>query len=82
MTRQAAIRAKCEDCIYDPANTGTVLAQIEACDLEKCALHEYRPVTRATAAVRLADRKKTMSPGQLEAYEIKARRAKDTLQNG
>jgi len=43
MTRQEAIDAKCKDCIFDPAEQGTWRQQVKACDIESCALHQYRP---------------------------------------
>lgn len=43
-----AIRAKCKDCTYDPADRGTYLQQIENCRVTKCALWPVRPVTVAT----------------------------------
>ncbi len=47
-----AIRAKCKDCIYDPAAPGTYLQQIELCTSSKtCALWPVRPMTVATINV-------------------------------
>lgn len=46
MTRQQAINAKCKDCIYDPANGGTWVKQVELCTMPDCALYPYRPLTK------------------------------------
>ena len=42
MTRQKAIDAKCQDCIYDEYADGTWRQQVEACELTACALYPYR----------------------------------------
>ena len=44
MTRQEAIDAKCKECIYDPDEHGTLRQQVRACDIDTCALHQYRPM--------------------------------------
>lgn len=48
MSRQQAIKAKCIDCIYDPLDKGTNLAQIENCTMLDCPLHPYRPIPKAS----------------------------------
>ena len=48
MTRQEAISAKCKDCIYDPANGGTWLKQVELCTFTDCSLYPYRPIPKAS----------------------------------
>jgi len=50
LTRKAAIRAKCTECIYDPVAGGSELAQITARDSTDCALHEWRPQRKAVDA--------------------------------
>lgn len=80
MTRQQAISAKCTDCIYDSANKGTRLAQIEECTVESCSLYEYRPVTRKTVAERMQKKKESMTEDQLKAYNKKAENARRRLQ--
>ena len=47
MTRQKAIDAKCQDCIYDEYADGTWRQQVEACELTDCALYPYRPKSRS-----------------------------------
>ena len=47
MTRQKAIDAKCQDCIYDEYADGTWRQQVEACELTACALYPYRPKSRS-----------------------------------
>lgn len=74
LTRQQAIKAKCEDCIYDPMTGGTNLAQIEDCPSDDCALWEYRPLTSATRAVQKQKQIELMSEGERMAYEKKADR--------
>ena len=44
MTRAKAIAAKCKECIYDELDQGTWRQQVQACDIESCALHLYRPM--------------------------------------
>ena len=44
MTRQAAIAAKCRDCIFDPMAKGSWKEQIADCASSPCALHPFRPV--------------------------------------
>jgi hypothetical protein len=48
MTRQRAISTKCKDCIHDPLEPGTWVAQVEACTTPDCALFPYRPKTQRT----------------------------------
>ena len=48
MTRQEAIRAKCLDCIYDPLEVGTNLAQVERCTMSDCSLYLYRPIPKSS----------------------------------
>ena len=49
MTRQKAIDGKCKECIYDDLADGTWRMQVEQCELTGCALHPYRPKSRANA---------------------------------
>ena len=44
MSRQDAINLKCKECIYDELDQGTWRQQVKACDIESCALHQYRPM--------------------------------------
>jgi len=46
MTRQKAIDAMCESCVFDPEVEGTWRMQTEACELTDCALWPYRPKPR------------------------------------
>lgn len=48
MSRTKAIKAKCIDCIYDPLDAGTNLAQIERCTMQDCALYPYRPIPKSS----------------------------------
>ena len=43
MTRQEAIDAKCVECIFDPLEDGTWRQQVQACEINSCALYPYRP---------------------------------------
>lgn len=43
-----AIEAKCKDCTYDSAVSGTWREQVEMCTVKRCPLWEVRPVTVAT----------------------------------
>lgn len=52
MTRQEAIKAKCIDCIYDPLDKGTNLAQIERCTMLDCPLYPYRPIPKSSKTER------------------------------
>ena len=47
MTRQQAINAKCQDCIFDEYAEGTWRMQVQQCELTDCALHPYRPKSRS-----------------------------------
>jgi hypothetical protein len=50
MTRWQAIKAKCKDCIYDPASgAGPVLRQIAKCSCVSCPLWTVRPMPRIGA---------------------------------
>lgn len=48
MSRTQAIKAKCIDCIYDPLDIGTNLAQVEKCTCVDCALYPYRPIPQSS----------------------------------
>ena len=61
LTRQQAISAKCKDCIYDPFDTGTWLAQVDNCTQTDCPLYEYRPVPRSSETARKRPSKKLHS---------------------
>lgn len=39
-----AVRAKCEDCTYDPGEPGTAIAQIRSCLIPLCPLWVVRPI--------------------------------------
>ena len=43
-----AIKAHCIGCIYDNAEKGNKLEQIEACTIVQCELYEYRPKSTKT----------------------------------
>ena len=45
---RSAINAHCKDCIYDPLDkgAGNWRQQVEACTVTKCALYEFRPVSK------------------------------------
>ena len=40
---RAAVNAKCRECIYDPCQPGTWLAQVRACTSPRCPLYMVRP---------------------------------------
>lgn len=42
-----AIKAKCLECIYDPAGKGTALEQVTACTSYSCPLYSFRPKSAA-----------------------------------
>jgi len=46
MGLRKAINAKCKDCIYDPANGGTWLAQVAQCSCRDCPLWPVRPAPK------------------------------------
>ncbi|MBE0438072.1 MAG: hypothetical protein IBX56_20015 [Methylomicrobium sp.] len=71
-----AIRAKCEDCIYDPLAGGTCLQQIEKCTAKDCALHSLRPLTSATKKRLFEESLTVMTPEEREkALAEKKKRA-------
>lgn len=39
---KGAVRAKCIDCVYDPAAPGTMAEQIHNCGVTTCSLYPYR----------------------------------------
>jgi hypothetical protein len=43
-----AIKAHCVGCIYDNAEKGNKLEQIENCTIVQCELYEYRPISYKT----------------------------------
>lgn len=44
---KAAIKAKCVDCVYDPAAAGSKLVQTTLCACTDCPLWPFRPTTKA-----------------------------------
>lgn len=46
--RREAIEAFCKECIWDSAEKGTWRDQVEACEMTKCQLHNFRPKSIAT----------------------------------
>ena len=59
MTRGKAIDLKCKDCIYDPLDSGTWRAQVEACTCTERPLFVFRPKTyvkRTVASIPDTDR--------------------------
>lgn len=49
MSLRAAVNSKCRECIYDPCVPGSWPHQLPACRIVKCALHPYRPLSKAGA---------------------------------
>ena len=47
MSRAAAVKAKCIDCIYDPLAAGSKLVQTTLCSCYSCPLWPYRPKTKS-----------------------------------
>lgn len=46
-SRAKAINQHCKDCIYDDqGGVGTWRQQVEACTVVKCALYEFRPISK------------------------------------
>lgn len=62
---KSAIKAYCISCTYDSTQSGTALAQIEACTVVSCKLYEVRPKTVAT--VNLHRNKRDIDTGNIEA---------------
>ena len=48
-SKQKAINAKCEDCIYDSSVKLSATKQITLCTMKDCALYEFRPISNSTA---------------------------------
>jgi hypothetical protein len=69
-----AIKAYCKGCIYDPANPGTWVQQVEDCTVTNCELYEHRPLTSKTK--RLNDEKFLASLPQDEREIVLNRREK------
>lgn len=44
------VHAKCIECIYDPAQGGTMLMQVDACTATHCPLFSFRPKTGSNKA--------------------------------
>jgi hypothetical protein len=55
ISAKQAIKSYCKGCIYDPANPGTWVQQVEDCTVTHCELYEHRPLTSKTR--RLNDEK-------------------------
>ena len=47
-TLRAAVNAHCKGCIYDPLAGGTWLQQVDACEITKCEMYEWRPRLKIT----------------------------------
>ncbi len=48
MSLRKAINAHCKSCIYDDAEKGTWVKQVENCTVYKCDLYKVRPLTKAS----------------------------------
>lgn len=46
LSYKAAVVAKCKECIYDPIDKGTWLAQVTECSSPTCPLYEVRPTNK------------------------------------
>jgi hypothetical protein len=51
ISAQKAIYAHCKGCIYDPADKGTWVEQVEACTAIKCELYNHRKLTAKTRRI-------------------------------
>lgn len=51
LTIRQAINANCKECIYDPAEKGNWVEQVEACNITKCAFYEHRKLTAKTKLI-------------------------------
>ena len=49
MGMRQAINAKCKECIFDSRASGKWRQQTEACRIESCPLHPYRPLATGRA---------------------------------
>lgn len=49
-TRNAAIAAKCRDCLFDSEAAGTWRQQVTVCPSTDCALWTFRPLAEGIAA--------------------------------
>lgn len=79
VTMREAIHANCFECSYDPLDAGTKHQHIENCQMIKCHLHPFRPVTNKLKATLRAEKITGMSPEELAIYEKKCEESRIRL---
>ena len=66
-----AIRQNCKDCIYDSAEKGTWIEQVEACEITQCAFYEHRPLTGKTKRLNNEKNLALLTPSEREIVQTK-----------
>lgn len=64
-----AIDAKCRECIHDPFARGTWREQVEGCSSSNCALHPFRPRSRARRNVSAHTSTEAPQPAQIALHD-------------
>ena len=76
---QKAIRNFCKGCIYDQAEKGNWLEQVERCTVVKCELYEHRPKTSKTKRFERENYLAMLSDEEREIVEINNKKRRQNM---
>jgi len=79
LSPQKAIHLHCKNCIYDPAEKGNWVEQVENCKITQCELYEHRKLTSKTRQLQRENYLASLPPSEREKVEKRAEECRKRL---
>ncbi|WP_432745407.1 hypothetical protein ABXJ76_06785 [Methylobacter sp. G7] len=76
-----AIALNCRECIYDKADQGTWVQQVQACTITTCHLHQHRPLTGKTKHLQRETHLASLSAEQRALIELRNETSRQNMLN-
>lgn len=76
-----AIALNCRECIYDKADQGTWVQQVEACAITTCHLYQHRPLTAKTKRLQRENHLASLSAEQRALIELRNETSRQNMLN-
>jgi len=79
LSPQKAIFNHCKNCIYDTAEKGTWIEQVENCKITQCEFYEHRKLTSKTRRLQRENYLASLSPSEREIVEKRQEESRKRL---
>jgi hypothetical protein len=79
LSPQKAIYNHCKNCIYDPAEKGNWVEQVENCKITQCELYEHRKLTSKTRRLQRENYLASLPPSERAIVEKRSQECRERL---